>query len=154
MTTPVALDAGTSGPMGRFYLTWEGVREQPSLRHDIRFEPLLGDAGGEQHLTAQHEIGAALSARLEPHGFDVLGAASVGAYNRTLDTKLAGFRLPDLGDERNAVIVIGNTHRLLADLVRDAHCVSGGRRASLLGSAGSLSLPEAAEHLARNHLMS
>jgi methylmalonic aciduria homocystinuria type C protein len=57
-------------------------------------------------------ISTSLATLLDPAGFDVLGAVSVGAYNSTLSMQEAGFRLPDLRDERDLVLVIGSTRRL------------------------------------------
>jgi hypothetical protein len=58
------------------------------------------------------EVATRLSSAIAPAGFDVMGAAQVGVYNRTLDEKLSGYRLPELAGERSLVLVLGNTRRM------------------------------------------
>jgi methylmalonic aciduria homocystinuria type C protein len=63
-------------------------------------------------VTTFEDIVEALSARVGPPGFEVLGAVNVGAYNATLDAKHDGLRLPELAGARDAVLLVGNTRRL------------------------------------------
>jgi methylmalonic aciduria homocystinuria type C protein len=58
------------------------------------------------------DIATSLASLIGPAGYEVLGAVNVGAYNRTLEPQYEGFRLPVLRDERDVVLVIGNTRRL------------------------------------------
>ena len=58
------------------------------------------------------DVRNALASELGPWGFEVLGAVGVGAYNRTLEPRHHGLRLPELRDERDAAFVVGNTRRL------------------------------------------
>jgi len=63
-------------------------------------------------LASWKELATVFASAIEPAGFDVLGAAQVGAYNRTLDDALRGYRLPELVGERSLVLVLGNTRRM------------------------------------------
>jgi methylmalonic aciduria homocystinuria type C protein len=63
-------------------------------------------------VTTFENIAEALAARVEPAGFELLGAVNVGAYNATLEPKHAGLRLPELSGARDVVLLIGNTRRL------------------------------------------
>ncbi|HVW29743.1 MAG TPA: hypothetical protein VHC69_30475 [Polyangiaceae bacterium] len=63
-------------------------------------------------MTIWTDVTSALATLVRPVGFEVLGAVDVGAYNRTLEPEHEGFRLPEVRDERDLVLVIGNTRRL------------------------------------------
>lgn len=63
-------------------------------------------------MTISTRIVSALESQLTPSGFDVLGATNVEAYNRTLGPEQGDFHLPQVRDERDLVLVVGNTRRL------------------------------------------
>jgi methylmalonic aciduria homocystinuria type C protein len=63
-------------------------------------------------MTSWTDIASALAARIETAGFDVFGAIAVDVYNRSLPAALCDYRLPELGDERALVLVVGNTRRM------------------------------------------
>lgn len=86
------------------------------------------------------DLKAQLAQRLEGAGFDIFGAATVGAYNQTLDENFQGYRLPEPSGEDSLVLVIGNTRRLwpmflrayaAAPLSSDAHPLDAYTRSEL-----------------------
>lgn len=58
------------------------------------------------------DIEESLAARLLESGFDLCAATQVGRYNDTIATRAPAFALPDYGNPRSLVVVIGNTRAL------------------------------------------
>ncbi len=58
------------------------------------------------------DIEDALSSRLSPAGFDLLGAVSIGVYNRALGPEQHEYRLSELHGARDVAFVIGSTRKI------------------------------------------
>lgn len=63
-------------------------------------------------MTTTANIATALGDKVALLGFEVLGAVSVGAYNEKLGPEHEGLRLPEVRDQRDLVLVVGNARLL------------------------------------------
>jgi Methylmalonic aciduria and homocystinuria type C family len=94
-----------------------------------------------------------LSTLLNPAGFDVLGAVNVGAYNRTIEPAHEGFRLPELRDARDLVLVVGNTRRLWPLFLEAFKATSIGTEEHPVDSYSRLHIGAAVERMAQERAL-